>query len=143
MAIFCNQSKAWMCQPFNYMLLTLYFAIFASDSLESFYANLKGNKRKENGNCLLWTCGFQGNRLYWVYYVGTITKKGDLLEDVLLLQSFFLRELSEEIMGKRTIGKKGKILNIRDTCWSGFKVSKCVVVNKMETQSAMFKVEKL
>jgi hypothetical protein len=88
----CNQSKA-KCQPFNYMLLTLYFAIFVFDSLESFYANLKGNKRKENGNCLLWTCGFQGNRLYWVYYVGTITKKGDLLEDVLLLQSFFERTI--------------------------------------------------
>ena len=65
-------------------------------------------KEKENGNYVLWTCGFQGDKLYWVYYDGTIMKKGDLLEDVLLLQSFFLRELSEENYYKRTIEKRVK-----------------------------------
>jgi len=49
--------------------------------------------------------------LCWNY-----NEKGRSLRRRLVTAKLFLRELSEEIMGKRTIGKKGKILNIRDTC---------------------------
>ena len=143
LAIFCNQSKAWRCQPFNYMLLTLCFAIFASDSLESFYANLKGNKKKGKWKLLALDLWFPGKWIILSILCWNYNEKGRSLRRRLVTAKLFWENCLRKTMGKRTIGKKGKILNIRDTCWSGFKVSKCVVVNKMETQSAMFKVEKL
>jgi len=48
--------------------------------------------------------------LCWTY-----NKKGRSLRRRFVTAKLFLRELSEEIMGKRTIGKKGKILTTGDT----------------------------